>query len=239
MTHWCPQTNEKGGGWFFHPGDRKLEGLRATHQPSPWIGDYGHFVVMPQTGLLRTSASDRASGYRPENAAFHPHYFRAHLLQYNCTVELTPTERCAAVRCHFHANPEVDPAGGALPRRLLFEPGRGEARVEVLPQAQQVRGWTRSNSGGVPENFAIYFVAVFDTDLAAWGVFQGRDASPGQAARAIEDGEATVGYSCTRTLARTWATCYGLRAISSSTGFHICCSAWMNASSSAGVIGLG
>src|SRR5207248_441364 len=169
MTHWCPQTNESRGGWFFHPDDRKLEGLRATHQPSPWIGDYGHFVVMPQTGLLRTSASDRASGYRPEDAAFHPHYFRAHLLQYNSTVELTPTERCAAVRCHFHADPEVDPAGAATPRRLLLEPGRGEARVEVLPVARKLRGWTRANSGGVPENFALYFVAVFDTEVTAWG----------------------------------------------------------------------
>jgi predicted alpha-1,2-mannosidase len=180
MTHWCPQTNESRGGWFFHPGDRKLEGVRATHQPSPWIGDYGHFAVMPQTGLLRTGAGERASGYRPEAAAFHPHYFRAELLQYNCTLELTPTERCAAVRCHFHADAAVGPAGAAMPRRLLFEPGRGAARVEVLPQARQVRGWTRANSGGVPANFALYFVVAFDTELTVWGTFQGREVSPGQ-----------------------------------------------------------
>jgi predicted alpha-1,2-mannosidase len=195
MTHWCPQTNESRGGWFFHPGDRKLEGLRATHQPSPWIGDYGHFVVMPQTGTLRTSAGDRASGYRPEQAVFQPHYFRAHLLQYNCTLELTPTERCAAVRCHFHADPEADPAGAALPRRLLFEPGRGEARVEVLPQSRKVRGWTRTNSGGAPENFALYFVAVFDMDLTAWGVFQGHDVSPGQLQREGERAGAYVEFA--------------------------------------------
>jgi len=56
MTHWCPQTNESRGGWFFHPGDRKLEGLRATHQPSPWIGDYGQFTLMPQVGPLLLDA---------------------------------------------------------------------------------------------------------------------------------------------------------------------------------------
>jgi putative alpha-1,2-mannosidase len=56
MTHWCPQTNGQRGGWFFHPGDRKLEGIRATHQPSPWIGDYGTFVIMPQTGALHPVA---------------------------------------------------------------------------------------------------------------------------------------------------------------------------------------
>jgi putative alpha-1,2-mannosidase len=58
-----------------------LEGLRATHQPSPWIGDYGHLVVMPQTGPLRAGAGERASGYGPQDAAFLPHYFRADLIQ--------------------------------------------------------------------------------------------------------------------------------------------------------------
>jgi predicted alpha-1,2-mannosidase len=180
MTHWCPQTNEKRGGWFFHPADRKLEGIRATHQPSPWIGDYGHFTVMPQTGSLRAGAGERASGYRPEEATFRPHYVRADLLQYDCTVELTPTERCAILRCHFHADPALDPVGAALPRRLLFEPGPGEACIEVLPEARKVRGWTRANSGGVPASFALYFVAVFDADVTAWGVFQGRETSPGK-----------------------------------------------------------
>src|SRR5277367_266798 len=28
--------------WFFQPNG-KLDGLRATHQPSPWIDDYGQF----------------------------------------------------------------------------------------------------------------------------------------------------------------------------------------------------
>jgi predicted alpha-1,2-mannosidase len=180
MTHWCPQTNGSRGGWFFHPGDRKLEGIRATHQPSPWIGDYGQFVVMPQTGPLHPGAAERASGYRPEDAVFQPHTFRAELLQYDCTLEFTPTERCAMLRCHFHADPAIDPVGAALPRRLLFEPGPGEAHVEVLPGARKLRGWTRANTGGVPENFALYYVAVFDTDVTGWGVFQGRDVAAGQ-----------------------------------------------------------
>ena len=38
-----------------HPGDPSVQ---------PWMGDYGHFTVMPQTGALATSAADRASEYR-------------------------------------------------------------------------------------------------------------------------------------------------------------------------------
>jgi predicted alpha-1,2-mannosidase len=195
MTHWSPQTNEQRGGWFFHPADRKLEGIRATHQPSPWIGDYGHFTVMPQTGLLRPGAAERASGYRPEDATFLPHLFCAHLLQYDTSLEFTPTERCALLRCRFHADTAVDPIGAALPPRLLFEPGRGEGYVELLPGERKLRGWTRANSGGVPANFALHFVACFDTELTGCGVFQGRNALPGEPQRGGERPGAFVEFA--------------------------------------------
>jgi putative alpha-1,2-mannosidase len=42
---YAPQTNNAEGGWWFHPGDRRLFGLRVTHQPSPWISDYGNFLI--------------------------------------------------------------------------------------------------------------------------------------------------------------------------------------------------
>jgi predicted alpha-1,2-mannosidase len=192
MTHWAPQTNEANGGWFFHPDDRKLEGIRATHQPSPWIGDYGWFTVMAQTGPLRPTARERSSAYALDSwLKFPPHYFRADLIQYDTTLELTPTERCAVFRFHFHADAEADPFGAALPRRLLVEPGKGEAFIEILPEGRKLRGWTRSNSGGVPENFRLYFVAAFDGQPAGWGVFRGREASPGEASL---QGERAGGY---------------------------------------------
>src|SRR5262249_15406413 len=92
-------------------------------------------------------------------------------------------------------DPVVDPVGAGLPRRLLIEPGRGEARVEVLPEARKERGWTRANSGGVPANFALYFVAVFDAELTGWGVFQGRDSFAGQAQREGERAGAYVEFA--------------------------------------------
>ena len=61
MTHWCPQTNESRGGWFFHPGDRKLEGLRATHQPSPWIGDYQGLAA--GAGMIYPFWNDTRTGH--------------------------------------------------------------------------------------------------------------------------------------------------------------------------------
>lgn len=190
MTHWAPQTAEARGGWFYHPDDRWFEGVRATHQPSPWISDYGWFVVMPQTGDLKPTAAGRRSAYRPEDAAFHPHLLRADLIRYDCTVELTPTERCAVLRAQFRA--DADPIRAAQTRRIIVEPGSGAAaHVEILPDARTLRGWTRANSGGVPEGFALYFVAVFDTPLTGWGTFRSDSSRPG----ATEgEGERAGGY---------------------------------------------
>ncbi|MES2463602.1 MAG: GH92 family glycosyl hydrolase [Armatimonadota bacterium] len=183
MTHWCPQTNGERNGWFFHPDDPKLEGIRATHQPSPWIGDYGHFVVMPQTGERKLGARERSSVYRSEGAAFQPHYFSADLLRYNCTVELTPTERCAVLRCHFPVDTDIDPFDAAQTRRLIFEPFTGVSEVEILPEQRQIRGLTRTNSGGTPPNFALYFVITLDAPIEAWGLFEERAVFPDETIR--------------------------------------------------------
>src|SRR5476651_1620251 len=40
MLDWSIEN--AGGSWFFQPNG-KIDGLQATHQPSPWIGDYGQF----------------------------------------------------------------------------------------------------------------------------------------------------------------------------------------------------
>ena len=45
MAAFCPQTEVISGqeGWFYKPNAPYCEGVRLTHQPSPWIGDYGTF----------------------------------------------------------------------------------------------------------------------------------------------------------------------------------------------------
>ena len=50
LAAFAPQTDTSRGSWFYHPKDRSVEGIRLTHQPSPWVGDFSHFVFMPQRG---------------------------------------------------------------------------------------------------------------------------------------------------------------------------------------------
>ncbi|WP_158299312.1 GH92 family glycosyl hydrolase [Paenibacillus antri] len=158
MASWSPQTDEAGGGWFFHPSHRHLQGIRLTHQPSPWIGDYGHLVLLPQTGPLCLEPGKRASSFKPEAMTIRPDLFRAELLRYRTTLELTPTMRCAGLRLRFPPGEEA---------RLLLSLIDGAARVDVDPSERRVTGFTRANRGGAPDSFAMYFVMEFDCELVA------------------------------------------------------------------------
>ena len=50
MNSWTPQTGKMGDGWQYSYQATKLRGLKQTHQPSPWINDYGQFSLLPMTG---------------------------------------------------------------------------------------------------------------------------------------------------------------------------------------------
>ena len=50
MNFWTPQTGKMGDGWAYTYTDTRIRGFKQTHQPSPWINDYGQFSLMPVTG---------------------------------------------------------------------------------------------------------------------------------------------------------------------------------------------
>lgn len=159
MASWSPQTDEAGERWFFHPSHRSMQGIRLTHQPSPWMADYGQLLLMPQSGPLYRSPFDWASSFRPEETIIKPDYYRVRLLRYRTTMELTPTVRCAMMRLHFEDREDA---------RFILSPFEGGSSIEIDPKARRVTGFTRSNSDNlVPENYAQYFVVEFDCEVNA------------------------------------------------------------------------
>ena len=52
MNFWTPQTGKMGDGWGYTYKATHLVGFKQTHQPSPWINDYGAFSLMPSIGKL-------------------------------------------------------------------------------------------------------------------------------------------------------------------------------------------
>jgi len=155
MTSWSLQTSDKSN-WFFHPRDRQLQGVRATRQPSPWIGDYGHFVIMPQVGERLIPAESRASCYRNKESVIKPNFLKVFLERYQATMELTATERCGFMRITFPA--------GSQPKRIILDLFCGDSKIEIVDNQQEgkIAGFTCANSGGVPPGFACYFIIEVD-----------------------------------------------------------------------------
>jgi len=53
MNFWTPHTRNMNNGWAYTYDDYKIQGIKQTHQPSPWINDYAAFSVMALTGDLK------------------------------------------------------------------------------------------------------------------------------------------------------------------------------------------
>ncbi|KAL6052539.1 Alpha-mannosidase [Balamuthia mandrillaris] len=173
MTSWSPQTADDR--WFFTYRAARLQGIRATHQPSPWIGDYGHFLVTPQqdaeASSLETVKQKLVAGdeYDKRAATFRPSLFRCFLKTQKISVEVTATERCGFLRFTFPRHTKEDQ------QRVVLQGLCGESELGVDFERRRVRGYTRGNSGGVPPNFAAYFVAEFDTAFAEFVPFLAGD----------------------------------------------------------------
>jgi len=151
MAHWTLQS-EDNTPWMFQPGNRRLQGLRCTHQLSPWLDDYGQAVFLPFCGEPDPQPHKRSSSWRPEDAKLHPYSFRLTLARYQADVEMVPTERCAVVTAAF--------AGSEIPGFLVEAPRSAEA-VQMASDKRTLRFVSRTNAGGVPDNFAAYYVVRF------------------------------------------------------------------------------
>ncbi|MBO5212511.1 MAG: GH92 family glycosyl hydrolase [Clostridia bacterium] len=103
MISFCPQTERlsEKREWFFSPNAPYLEGVRLTHQPSPWIDDYATVLFTPQNDVISDTPAGAWSGYRIEESVFRPDFLKIKFLRSECTLELTPTERCAAIRLTY------------------------------------------------------------------------------------------------------------------------------------------
>lgn len=153
MNFWTPQTGENGSGWQYVYTDNKIRGLKQTHQPSPWINDYGAFSLMPETGKLVLSDKERGSWYSHKAEIALPYYYKAYLADYDVTAEIAPTERAAILQFTYPATDEAF---------MVVDILDGKGMIEVQPELRRVIGKACNNHGGVPDNFANYFVIEFD-----------------------------------------------------------------------------
>ena len=190
MNFWTPQTGKMGDGWTYAYQANKIRGLKQTHQPSPWINDYGQFALMATTGKPVFDEEERASWFSHKAETAKPYHYKVYLADYDITAELAPTERACLMRFTF---PKTDSANVIVD---AFDKG---SFVKLLPDKRTIVGYTTRNSGGVPDNFKNYFVIVFDRDFAAARLADGKKqlAADKQELQANHAG-AIVTFSCKR-----------------------------------------
>jgi len=152
MNFWTPQTGKMGDGWQYTYTAQKIRGFKQTHQPSPWMNDYGEFSIMPVNGLHFTEDS-RASWFSHKTEIVKPYYYSVYLADDDITTEITPTERAARFRITF---PRTDSA------YVVIDAYNKGSYIKVIPGENKIVGYSTRNSEGVPSNFKNYFVIVFD-----------------------------------------------------------------------------
>jgi predicted alpha-1,2-mannosidase len=149
MNFWSPQTGKMGDGWMYSYTANKIRGIKQTHQPSPWINDYGCFSLMPVTHLNQFTEEARASWFSHKAEVSRPYYYSVYLSDHNATVEVTPTERAAIFRMTF---------GKTDSAFIVVDAMDQGAHISIMPDHQTIIGYSTKNSGGVPENFKNYFI---------------------------------------------------------------------------------
>ena len=162
MNFWTPQTGKMGDGWAYTYKATELVGFKQTHQPSPWINDYGAFSIMPGIGVLKVLEEQRKAKFSHKNEVVQPHYYRVLLDEINTSVEFSSTDRSAYFQFTF---PKTNKAN------LIIDAFFKNSEIEVMPEENKIIGIARNNSGGVPENFGNYFIIEFDRAFTVSGTW--------------------------------------------------------------------
>ncbi|MCT3762860.1 GH92 family glycosyl hydrolase [Elizabethkingia anophelis] len=162
MNLWTPQTGKMGDGWAYTYDADKIRGFKQTHQPSPWMNDYGAFAIMPGVGKPKFKEDERASWFSHKAEAATPYSYSVYLADADVTTELTPTERAAYFKFDF---PKTDSA------YVVIDALDKGSYIKILPKEKKIIGYTTRYAAGKYENFKNYFVVQFDKNFdltSAW-----------------------------------------------------------------------
>jgi predicted alpha-1,2-mannosidase len=162
MNFWTPQTEPHDSRWIYKYDSKSINGFRCTHQPSPWMGDYGAFAIMPEVGELIIDETKRGLNYYHTSEISSPNLYQVDFYEKKIKAEVTATARGAMMRFSF---PESQSSW------VLIDALPGGAYMKVIPSEQRIVGWCQNNSGGTPKDFAMYFVIDVDKPFVSFNMW--------------------------------------------------------------------
>ena len=164
MNFWTPVTGKMGDGWAYRYDAHLIRGFEQTHQPSPWINDYGQFAIMPVRDVAAVDQDSRASWFSHKSETARPYCYQVYLADHDINVEMAPSDRAASFQFTY---PLSETSG------VMVDAYDEESYIKVIPELQAVVGYTTKNCGGVPENFRNWFVVAFDKPFESFMVYDG------------------------------------------------------------------
>lgn len=188
MNLWTPQTGKMGHGWSYTYDAYKIRGFKQTHQPSPWMNDYGQFAIMPVIGI-KFDQDERASWFSHKAEIAKPYYYKVYLADHDVTVELTPTERAAQFKITFPASDSA---------YLVVDPFDKGSWVKVIPEENKITGYTTKYARGKLVNFKNYFVLKFDKAFDNVHTWEGKNLAEGVTEMEGNHAGAIVGFKTSK-----------------------------------------
>jgi predicted alpha-1,2-mannosidase len=192
MVQWSPDTtpaDRSGDGYDYR--DNHLSGFSLTHLSGAGCALYGDFPFLPTTEPISSSPADPGSaaldgrfqpGFSHAEEAARPGYYSVRLNPVRgagIDTELTATTRTGMGRFTFPRNPHasilVNAGGSAQPDDF--------AAVEIDPAANEISGTASSGLFcGQRPRYRVYFAALFNRPLHAYGTWTRKVLSPGSTA---------------------------------------------------------
>lgn len=188
MNFWSPQTGAMGNGWMYGYDAEKIKGFKQTHQPSPWMNDYGQFAIMPMTGTIKLKEDERASWFSHKGETAKPYYYSVYLADADVTTELTPTERAAQFRFTYPKNDSSFILVDALDKGSY---------VQVIPGQNKIVGYSTkyARKQAVTDSFKNYFVIYIDKPFSVSYVWDDSGIVKNSLAHRSNHVGAVVGFS--------------------------------------------
>lgn len=146
---------------YFNAHDHTTYGVRLSHQPSPWMGDYAFVVfnmlhlndeeeakLMNEDDGQKLSEEMNKSSYQPNYATFNPHHLSYQRLRDRLKIDLVPTTYGAAIQTQ----------NITAENNLFFSVAIAEkGKLDVSEDGSELNGYTDQLSGSKYGKFGMHF----------------------------------------------------------------------------------
>ncbi|WP_303972725.1 GH92 family glycosyl hydrolase [Streptococcus merionis] len=155
MNYFAPQSTDQNGSWWFNPYEPIYQGIRLTHQPSPWLGDFSQLLITPVTGALsNNSLYHRQSSYDMENSLFRPDLLKIISHRYQLTTHLVPSLYGAALQVTSHRKEKIS---------LVFHAPEGATYQKISDDTLEIQLDNATETQA--ENFCMSIHIQFDQSI--------------------------------------------------------------------------